>query len=94
MIKPVLILDLGKLDASYLPQIYSKSMVLTNKEKTIALISNAIAVYSLYQERGNLPENTSLIDFILKAVPEDIKPEISMELIDEIFGYVSSAHNS
>ncbi|MFB5597819.1 MAG: hypothetical protein ACE5RJ_02225 [Nitrosopumilaceae archaeon] len=69
-------------------------MTLTKKEKTVALISNAIAVYSLYQERGNLPENTSLIDFILKAVPEDIKSEISMELIDEVFEYVSNAHNS
>ncbi len=69
-------------------------MTLSKKEKTIALISNAIAVYSLFQERGNLPDNTSLIDFILKAVPEDIKPEISMDLIDEVFEYVSNAHSS
>ncbi len=69
-------------------------MALSNKEKTVAMISNAIAVYSLYQERDNLPENTSLVDFILKAVPEDIKSEISMELIDEVFEYVSGAHNS
>ena len=69
-------------------------MPLSNKEKTIALISNAIAVYSLYQERGNLPKNTSMIDFILKAVPEDVKPKISMELIDEVFEYVTDAHNS
>lgn len=69
-------------------------MPLSNKEKTVAMISNAIAVYSLYQERDNLPENTSLVDFILKTVPEDIKSEISMELIDEVFEYVSGAHNS
>jgi len=69
-------------------------MVLNKKEKTVALISNAIAVYSLYQERGNLPENTSLIDFIVKTVPEDIKSEISMEIIDEVFEYVSNTHNS
>lgn len=69
-------------------------MALSNKEKTVAMISNAIAVYSLYQERDNLPENTSLVDFILKTVPEDIKSEISMELIDEVFEYVSGAHNS
>ncbi len=69
-------------------------MVLSKKEKTVALISNAIAVYSLNQERGSFPENTSLIDFIIKAVPEDIKSEISMEIIDEVFEYVSNAHNS
>ncbi len=77
-----------------LPQYQSIIVVLSKKEKTVALISNAIAVYSLYQERGNLPENTSLIDFIVKAVPEDIKSEISIELIDEVFEYVSNTHNS
>jgi len=69
-------------------------MTLTNKEKIIAMISNGIAVYSLYQERGNLPENTTMFDFILKAVPDEIKPELNAELIDEVFEYVSSAHSS
>lgn len=69
-------------------------MSLTNKEKIIALISNGIAVYSLYQERGSLPKNTSMYDFVLKAIPENIKSELSVELIDEVFQYVSSAHSS
>ncbi len=69
-------------------------MVLTDKEKTIALISNGIAVYSLYQEQGNLPENTTMFDFILKVIPDEIKSELSPELIDEVFEYVSSAHSS
>jgi hypothetical protein len=69
-------------------------MALTNKEKTIALISNGIAIYSLYQEQGNLPENTSMFDFILKVIPEEVKSELSPELIDEVFEYVSSAHSS
>jgi hypothetical protein len=69
-------------------------MTLTNKEKTIALISNGIAVYSLYQEQGNLQENTSMFDFILKVIPDEVKVELSPELIDEVFEYVSSAHSS
>ena len=69
-------------------------MALTNKEKIIAIISNGIVVYSLYEERGSLPENTTLFDFILKAIPEDIKSELTPELIDEVFVYVSSAHSS
>jgi hypothetical protein len=69
-------------------------MILTNKEKTVALISNGIAVYSLYQEQGKLPENTTMFDFILKVIPEEIKSELSPELIDEVFEYVSSAHSS
>ena len=69
-------------------------MILTNKEKTVALISNGIAVYSLYQEQGKLPENTTMFDFILKVIPDEIKSELSPELIDEVFEYVSSAHSS
>ena len=69
-------------------------MTFTNKEKLIALISNGIAVYSLYQERDSLPENITMFDFILKAIPEDLKQEINPELIDEVFEYVSSAHSS
>jgi hypothetical protein len=64
-------------------------MVLSNKEKAISLISNAIAAYSLYPEKKSLPENQSLIDFILKSIPKEIKSEISMDLIDEVFDYVS-----
>ena len=69
-------------------------MTLSNKEKIIAIISNGIVVYSLYQERGNLPENTTMFDFILKAIPDSIKSELTPELIDEVFVYVSSAHSS
>jgi len=69
-------------------------MSLTNKEKIIAIISNGIAVYSLYQERDTLPKNTSMYDFVLKVIPEDLKSELSVELIDEVFQYVSSTHSS
>ena len=69
-------------------------MTLTDKEKTIALISNGIAVYSLYQERGDLPKNTTMFDFILKVIPDGVKSQLTPELIDEVFEYVSSAHSS
>ena len=60
----------------------------------VAVISNGIAVFSLLQERDDLPKNTTMYDFVLKVVPEDIKSELSVELIDEIFQYVTSAHSS
>ncbi len=69
-------------------------MTLNNKEKMIAIISNGIAVFSLLQERDELAENTTMYDFVLKVVPEDIKSELSIELIDEVFQYVTSSHSS
>ncbi len=68
-------------------------MALTDKEKMIAIISNGIAVFSLLQEREELPKNTTMYDFVLKVIPEDIKSELSVELIDEIFQYVTSTHS-
>lgn len=69
-------------------------MVLSDKEKMVAVISNGIAVFSLLQERDELPKNTTMYDFVLKVIPEDIKSELSVELIDEVFQYVTSAHSS
>lgn len=69
-------------------------MVLSDKEKIIAVISNGIAVFSLLQEREELPKNTTMYDFVLKVIPEDLKSELSVELIDEIFQYVTATHSS
>ena len=69
-------------------------MALNNREKMISIISNGIAVFSLLQERDELPKNTTMYDFVLKVIPADIKSELSVELIDEVFQYVTSAHSS
>ncbi len=69
-------------------------MSLSDKEKIIAIISNGIAVFSLLQERDELPKNTTMYDFVLKIIPEDIKSELSVELIDEVFQYITSTHSS
>jgi len=67
-----------------------KIMVLTNREKALVVISNAISVYSIYTKNPDmLPKNMSLIDFVLKSTPEELKKEISMDMIDEIFDFVS-----
>jgi hypothetical protein len=69
-------------------------MSLTDKEKMIAIISNGIAVFSLLQERDELPKNTTMYGFVLKIIPENIKSELSIDLVDEVFQYVTSAHSS
>lgn len=68
-------------------------MVLSNKEKLVAVIANGVSVFSLLQEREELPKNTTMYDFVLKVIPEDLKSELNVELIDEVFQYVTSAHS-
>ena len=64
--------------------------MLNKKEMAIAHIASAITVYSIRQNTDRLPKNFSMIDFILKTVPDDIKPDITMELIDYVFSCVSA----
>ena len=60
------------------------------KEKVISHIASAITVFSMQQNTNQLPKNVSMIDFILKTVPEDVKQDITMELVDSVFSYISA----
>jgi hypothetical protein len=65
-------------------------MALTDKEQLLVVISNAISVYSVYAKNPDtMPKDMSLIDFVLKSTPKELKKDISMELIDEVFEFVS-----
>ena len=66
--------------------------MLNKKEMAIAHVASAITIYSIRQNTDSLPKNISMIDFILKTVPNDIKPDITMDLIDYIFSYISATH--
>ncbi len=67
-------------------------MTLTSREKIIISISNSIAMYSQKLQEGTIPQNQSVIDFILKTIPESSRSELSMELIDDVFSFISSSH--
>ena len=60
------------------------------KEKVIAHIASAITVFSMQQNTNQLSKNISMIDFILKTVPDDIKQDITIELVDRVFSYISA----
>ena len=64
--------------------------MLNKQEKIIAHIASAISVFSIHQNTGTLSKNISMVDFIIKTVPEDIKSDITIDLIDNVFSYVST----
>ena len=64
--------------------------MLNKREMCVAHIASAITVYSIRQKTNTLPKNVSMIDFILKTVPDDIKPDITMDLIEYVFSYIST----
>lgn len=68
-------------------------MALTNKEKTAIIVSHLISLYSERLNDGSV-QNQSVIDFILKNIPESLKTEISMDLIDDVYSFISSTHGT
>jgi len=64
---------------------------MNQREKAIAYISGAIATYSLRKERGELTDSASMYDFLAKIIPDELSSEANIELIDEVFGYVSNS---
>ena len=52
------------------------------------------AIFEYDMENGTIPDGTTIYDFILKAIPEDLKAEVTASLIDEVYAGVSKAHGS
>ena len=65
-------------------------MTLTNREKTVIIVSHLISLYSEHIEDGKIPEGQSVIDFIMKNIPSEYKPNISMDIIDDVFNFIAS----
>lgn len=40
-------------------------------------------------EEGNIAQNQSIVDFVLKSIPDDLKSEMSVELFDDVFSQIS-----
>ena len=66
--------------------------MLNGNEKAIAHIASAISVFSIRQGNNTIPKNISMVDFILKTLPEDIKSIVTIDLIDNVFSYISATH--
>lgn len=65
-------------------------MVLTSKEKTTIIVSHLVTLYSEKLEEGKISQGQSVIDFIIKNIPEEYKSDISIDLIDDVFNFIAS----
>ena len=66
--------------------------MLNENDKIIAHVASAIAVYSIQSNNEMLTNNISMRDFILKTMPKNLESKVSIELIDDVFSYVSGTH--
>ncbi|MDE1769308.1 MAG: hypothetical protein KGI28_01975 [Thaumarchaeota archaeon] len=65
-------------------------MVLTSREKTVIIVSHLVSLYSENMEQEKIPQGQSVIDFIMKNIPQEFKSELSMEIIDDVFNFIAS----
>ena len=65
-------------------------MTLSSREKTIIITSHLVSLYSEMDEEGKIPQNQSVIDFLMKNIPNEHKKDLSMDLIDDVFAFISS----
>jgi len=66
--------------------------MLNENDKIIAHVSSAIAVYSIRSSNGMLTNDISMIEFILKTTPKNLEAKVSIDLIDDVFSYISGTH--
>ena len=67
-------------------------MELTDQEKTVILVTQAMTLYSISMQEGKIPKNQSVVDFILKNTPENFRQNLTMELIDEIYAFIARSN--
>ena len=65
-------------------------MVLTSREKTAIIVSHLVSLYSEKMEDGKITQGQSVIDFMMKNIPQEYKSEVSMDLIDDVFNFIAS----
>ncbi|TRZ81045.1 MAG: hypothetical protein D4R90_00385 [Nitrosopumilales archaeon] len=65
-------------------------MVLTSREKTVIIVSHLVSLYSEKMEEEEIPQGQSVIDFIMKNIPQEYKSDISIDIIDDVFNFISS----
>ncbi len=66
----------------------------TDREKLIITITNAVTVYStLMRDENTIPQNKSIFQFILDNLPEELKNNVSIEIVEEVLNYVTSIRN-
>ena len=65
-------------------------MTLTSREKTSIIISHLVSLYSEKMEEGEISHSQSVIDYIMKNIPQEYKSELSIEIIDDVFNFIAS----
>ena len=60
-------------------------MALTKRELLIVHVSNALTIYAIRRSENAIPQYATPHQFVLDAIPDHLKDELSAEMIDDVF---------
>ncbi|MYB30364.1 MAG: hypothetical protein F4Y18_04935 [Cenarchaeum sp. SB0663_bin_5] len=60
-------------------------MALTQRERVIVAVSNALTVYAIKRSENAIPSNVTPHKFVLDHVQESIRPLVSVDIIDDTY---------
>ncbi|MXX20856.1 MAG: hypothetical protein F4Y82_06450 [Cenarchaeum sp. SB0665_bin_23] len=60
-------------------------MALTQRERVLVVVSNALAIYAIKHSEGTISPNVTPHKFVLDHTPESIHHLISVDIIDDAY---------
>ena len=60
-------------------------MALTERERLIVSVANALTIYAIKRSEGAIPASTTPHRFVLDAIPDSMRDGLTADIIDEVF---------
>ena len=60
-------------------------MVLSERERLIASVANALTIYAIRRSEDAIPLSTTPHQFVLDMVPQPLRERLTANIIDEVF---------
>ncbi|MCE2509186.1 MAG: hypothetical protein J4G04_07845 [Nitrosopumilaceae archaeon] len=68
-------------------------MVLTERERLIISVANALTIYAIKRSENSIPLSTTPHRFVLDAIPESMRGGLTADTVDEVFTSLSGAQS-
>jgi hypothetical protein len=66
-------------------------MALTERERLIISVANALTIYAIKRSENAMPPSATPHQFVLDAVPERVRGNLTADTIDDVFAALSGA---
>ena len=64
-------------------------MTLSERERLVAHVANALTVYSIRRSENALPQYATPHQFVLDVIPDELRDRLTADIIDDVFASLS-----